>query len=1030
MARISDTDLTHLKRDISLERLVEAKGIELKRHGKDLIGLCPFHADKEPSLVVTPNKNLWHCLGACQQGGSVIDWVMKAEGVSFRHAVELLRNDAPSLAAPLSALPGGRPAKGERKLAPVLSRDADDQRLLLQVIDYYHATLKESPEALAYLDERGLRSSEVVEHFKLGYANRTLGYRLPVRARADGAELRGRLQKLGLLRASGHEHLRGSLVIPIFDEAGAVAEVYGRKINDRVRKGTPLHLYLPGPHRGIFNVEALAASEEVILCEALIDALTFWCAGFRNVTSAYGVEGFTQDHLEAFAKHGTKRVLIAYDRDEAGERAAEKLGELLIARGIECFRINFPKGMDANSYALKVTPAQKSLEAALRGAVWMGKGPAPSVTVPAVPAPAMASTSEPRPESAVSAVPPLVTPPGAPTAPEASPSLAAERTREVTASSPSSPPASLVPQPPADITTQEQLAQHDEDKDEVTLIIGNRRWRIRGLQKNTSYDTLRVNVLCARGDSVHVDTFDLYSAKHRASFIAFTATELGINEEVIKKDLGRVLFALEKLQDQRIQALLTPRDEQPVMSEQARADAMALLRAPDLLDRILADFEACGVVGEETNKLAGYLAAISRKLTKPLGVIIQSSSAAGKSALMDAILAFVPPEDRVRYSAMTGQALFYMGEQNLAHKVLAIVEEEGAARASYALKLLQSEGELIIASTGKDPQTGKLVTHEYRVKGPVMIFLTTTAVEIDEELLNRCLVLAVDEGLEQTRAIHRRQRAAETLVGLRAQRERDRLIELHQNAQRLLRPLWVVNPFAEDLTFLDDLTRTRRDQPKYLSLIRSIALLHQHQRPLRTLEESGTGELLEYVEVTREDIALANRLTGPVLLRSRDELPPQTRRLLLLIDAMTSERCEAEGIERSAFRFSRREVREHTGWSQTQVRVHLERLVALEYLLVHRGGRGQSFVYELCWSRANEVSATLGLADASQIGPKDATTTTNLAGGGGAVSGGWRGAILGENPSDHGPLRETWRGGGKSTLGKKKRPAAVTVVAR
>ncbi|MCL0148984.1 DNA primase, partial [Klebsiella pneumoniae] len=141
---------------------------------------------------------------------------------------------------------------------------------------------------------------------------------------------------------------------------------------------------------------------------------------------------------------------------------------------------------------------------------------------------------------------------------------------------------------------------------------------------------------------------------------------------------------------------------------------------------ILADFAAIGIVGEETNTLVGYLAAVSRQLDRPLAVIIQSSSAAGKSSLMDAVLSLVPSEAQVRYSAMTGQSLFYMGETNLKHKILAISEEEGAENASYALKLLQSEGEVTIASTGKDPTTGNLMTQEYRVEGPVMLFLTTT----------------------------------------------------------------------------------------------------------------------------------------------------------------------------------------------------------------------------------------------------------------------------------------------------------------
>src|SRR5262249_38901102 len=151
------------------------------------------------------------------------------------------------------------------------------------------------------------------------------------------------------------------------------------------------------------------------------------------------------------------------------------------------------------------------------------------------------------------------------------------------------------------------------------------------------------------------------------------------------------------------------------------------------LDRIREDFARAGVVGESTNVLVGYLATVSRLLPRPLAVIIQSASAAGKTSLMDAILRFVPSEHRVHYAALTGQALYYLGEHDLQHKVLSVVEEEGAERASYALKLLQSEGELTIASTGKDPQTGKLVTHTYRVQGPVQLFLTTTALRLDEE---------------------------------------------------------------------------------------------------------------------------------------------------------------------------------------------------------------------------------------------------------------------------------------------------------
>ncbi len=118
---------------------------------------------------------------------------------------------------------------------------------------------------------------------------------------------------------------------------------------------------------------------EIINSEALIDALTFWSAGYRNVTAAYGVEGFTDEMLTAFKQHGIKRVLIAYDRDEAGDRGAEKLAAKLTAENIEAWRILFPKGMDANDYALKVQPAAKSLGLLIRKAQWLGKGTAPVI---------------------------------------------------------------------------------------------------------------------------------------------------------------------------------------------------------------------------------------------------------------------------------------------------------------------------------------------------------------------------------------------------------------------------------------------------------------------------------------------------------------------------------------------------------------------------------------------------------------------------------------------------------------------------
>jgi len=927
MPRIPIPELERLKAEISVQRLVEASGVELKKGGKDWLGRCPFHEDREASLVVSPGKNLWHCFG-CAIGGGPIDWVMKHRGLSFRHAVELLKVD-PSLAA--GVVDGAAPVKRStvRALPAPVELDADDQAALDQVLAYYRQRMGETEEARAYLMSRGLDHPGLIDAFELGVADRTLGLRLPDKSRQAGAELRGRLQRIGVLRASGHEHFNGSLVVPVRDAAGRVVEVYGRKLRDDLRAGTPKHLYLPGPHAGVFNLAGVVAAgqrpqgqREAILCEALIDAMTFWCEGFENVTSSYGVEGFGADILAAFKANGIERILIAYDRDDAGDRAAEKLGAQLVAEGFEVLRVLFPMGMDANEYARRFTPSAQSLGLVLRQAQWVGGSPAAPAAeeeppAPAESAPAVASAAE-------------------------LPSLAA----------------GVVDELPADLP------------DELQLDTGALTWRVRGWKKNLIPEAMKVNLTArTKAEAAYfMDTFDLYAARSRSAFLKAAAVELGLAEDAVKRELGAVLLRLESLQDAWLTQQRAGKEQSkaPVLSIDDEAKALELLRAPDLVGRIVADLHALGVVGEDLNLLAAYLAATSRKLDAPLAVLIQSSSAAGKSSLMDAVLQLIPEEERIRYSAMTGQSLFYLGETNLQHKILAIAEEEGVRQAAYALKILQSDGELTIASTAKDEATGNLSTRQYTVKGPVMLMLTTTAIDVDEELLNRCLVLAVNESAEQTAAIHARQRQRQTLEGLLQRSQKDGIKALHHNAQRLLAPVAVVNPFADRLTFLADKTRTRRDHMKYLTLIQAIALLHQHQREVKTVEHGG--KLLSYIEATAGDIELANRIAHEVLGRTLDELPPQTRRLLNLIRAMVAELAQDQGVRPGQVRFTRRDVREATQWSDNQLKVHCARLSDMEFLLIHGGSRGHSLRYELLWDGADDAAHHLcGLIDTTEL---------------------------------------------------------------
>ncbi|MCB9913476.1 MAG: toprim domain-containing protein, partial [Planctomycetes bacterium] len=736
--------------------------------------------------------------------------------------------------------------------------------------------------------------------------------------------------ELGVIRESGHEHLNGSLVVPIAAEPDGmgVCGMYGRKVGRSFRAGTPHHLYLKGEHRGVFNAAGVrsSGSDTVILCEALLDALTFIRWGIENATCAYGVHGVTPELWQFLTESGFRRVVLAFDADEVGERSALELASRLASEGLEVQRLRLPQGEDVNSFAVASDDPASALREVLDGATWA------SERLYEEPAP----IAEPEPPSLLAAQAPAVAANAAPTPDVAPPATLDD---------------SLAPAP------LPELIEGDSGTYEATF--GDRSWRVKGLSRNRTDDVLRVTVRVLRQGvaGFHLDTLDLYQAKSRDAFARAASAELGIDLEVVRADLARVVVSLEERQQAQFAATREP-PPAPVrtLAPHERDEALALLRRPDMLRQLLADLAASGMVGEEDNKLLCWLSLTSRHLESPLGVLIQSTSAAGKSSLLDGVLRTMPEETIIRYSAMSGQALFYMGGLSLKHKILCVAEEEGARRASYSLKLLQSDGELSMASTGKDPESGQLVTKEYKTEGPVALAMTTTSIDVDPELQNRCLVLSVDESRDQTEAIHAVQRLGQTRAGLIHRRGVSERLAVWRNAQRLLQPIDVVNPYAEALTFASHRTRTRRDMAKYLTLVSAVALCHQYQKP-RHRDEYG-----EFIEVDLDDIELANRLASRVLGRNLDDIPTQTAELLRQIVGHVATTAKEQGVPAEGVGFTRRWVRERTHWGDTQLKIHLRRLEELEYLRQRKSAHG-AFEYRLCGEVGADGSGCVGLPD-------------------------------------------------------------------
>jgi DNA primase catalytic core len=869
---IEQSEIDRVKRETDLVKLVESSGVKLKRKGKQFAGLCPFHDDREPSLIVDPKKQLWNCLGACSEGGDVYKWVMKRDGIDFKAAHQRL-----SASALLS------PSERAKEEDGVTAQQC--LMWLSRVVEHCHRRLLETPAAQDYLRSRGITAPEFATTFRIGYADGTLSHVISPEGRAA-------LKRIGVITESGRELMGGCVIFPLVDAAsGETVNLYGRYAGKHESLYLPgaQHLYLPGVRRGVFNPQGARNTDEVIVTESVIDAAAVWSSGLRNVLPVYGVNGLTDEIVAHLQECRVKRVALALDSDDAGEYAAQRFGERL-------------KAINVTSRAV-ILPAKDASE-------WIASG-ATVDDLRALVAPA-------REASAIETTPTAV--------------------------------------------EFEKLPEGA-----LRAVTGAREYRVRGLQP-VGLDRLKVNLRLSVGGAFHLDTIDLYQARARSNFAQTAAKLCRVEESQIAADL---LSLIESLERTRLEMKKTSAgDEAAPMTAAEKDAALAFLQSPNLCQRIVEDFKRCGFEGERETVLTAYLAAVSRKLPEPLSALVIARSGAGKSALQDAVCGLVPPEDLVRVTRLTGQALFYKDPDSLKQKLLSIAEEEGAQAAVYSLRTLASDQHLAIAATRTDPNTGKLHTEHYEVHGPVSIIITTTSPEaFDEETRSRFVPLTLDESEAQTKAILERQRRRYSLEGTLERKEAEAVRRLHHNAQRLLRPMEVINPFFSELSYPTEKLIHRREQKKYLALQAAIALTYQYQREAKRAVSEETGVEFEYVEVMLDDIALANELTTAALSRALDELAPPVRGMYEEFRRL----CEARAVELSCeadeVQLTRREIREATGWSDWQVRVYCQQLVELEYLSTASGANGKRFVYELAFYRpdGDGPPKLRGLVDVSEL---------------------------------------------------------------
>ncbi len=848
MNDFSRSDLDALKAQVDLAALMRSSGIDLQPAGQNLTALCPWHDDKTPSLVLNPKKQLYNCFG-CEAKGDVLDFLQAQENLSFSAAVARLRELTGTHPVPeRGAAPKGDPDR----FAGGLARP----QLLARVAEHYKRGLSESAEAQEYLKSRGLGDIELWEAFGLGYCDGSLLRTVP-----KSGDTREALTQLGILNAKGREHFLGCVVVPLEHPDLGIVGMYGRRLNPKAKVR---HLFLPGPKRGVLNWQSLSEAKAVILCEGVLDALSLWAAGVRNVSSLYGTSGLPPDLNRHLRASTVRELQLCLDADRAGEEALERITSEVSDR-FKVSKILLPAGADPNDLLVREGSD------VLRGFL--------------------------------NCVQPL--------------------TEEATSSDDSSLEIPL-------------CETHDRG---FTLAFEDVFYEV---EPRPPYEArLSVAIKGARADGAgrkFRDRCDLMAVRSRSATLRAMSQTLSLTKERAEVHLMEILEVTEAWVASVSEHEGDNKDAVPVLSDAEKLEALGFLQSPDLVERILADMEDLGYVGEEKGKLLIYLVGVSRKLESPMSSIIRSQSGAGKSGMASLVAQLVPPEDVVHYSRVSAHALAYAERTAYKHKLLVMEERVGGEAADYYIRIMQSGHMIRQSVTIKDPVTGKMKAQDVEVEGPIAYIETTTASVLNAENTSRCFEVYLDESEQQTGRIHQRQREARSVTRLRLA-DRQKILERHHNAQRLLDPVPVVIPYVEHLTFPTKWLRTRRDNERFLCLIEASAFLHQHQRPKKSVPGGAEGEIF-YIEATWDDYRLAYELAQTALRASLHELSPGARDLFDQLGELGDE-------------FTRRDVRDLTRWPQTRVVDTLSELEGMEYVARTAGSNGTTIRYTM-------ISANVG----------------------------------------------------------------------
>jgi len=356
------------------------------------------------------------------------------------------------------------------------------------------------------------------------------------------------------------------------------------------------------------------------------------------------------------------------------------------------------------------------------------------------------------------------------------------------------------------------------------------------------------------------------------------------------------------------------------------------LKKPKLLENINELIGKSGVVGEEKNRLFLFGIASTYKMESTLHALIQGTSGSGKTHLLATIMDFMPPEDTINLTRVTESSFYNYGEYELSNKLIGMEDFDGLEeKAELAFRELQSKGMISSSTSGKNEHTGQIAAYIKTVFGPIASLSATTKGEIYEDNMSRCFLISVDESQEQTQRIiqYQNNKAAGQIDGKKEKEIREFL----RNCMRLLRPLDVVNPFANKTDLPKEAHKIRRLNDLFQSYVKQITLLNQYQR-----KKDVQGRLI----TDKEDVKTAIEIMFDSIILKVDELDGSLRDFYEKLKKYVL----SKGKE---YEFEQREIRQQFRISKTQMHRNINNLIELEYIAKTYVSTRNTFHYKIAY---------------------------------------------------------------------------------